>query len=653
MSRSFWLKIRKEISIWPGVTLPGIVIIGLVILFRLTGALQLLEWLTIDTFLRLRPSEPMDQRVVIIGINEEDIGEVGSYPIPDEEIASLLEKLQTYKPRVIGLDLIRDLPVNPGHQELVAIFQEWPNIIGIEKVLPHQIAPPPELPSAQVGFADTLIDKDGNVRRSLLGTPVDQGYQFSLSLRLAETYLQGEGITLENGIKDLQAMRFGTTELPRFLPNSGGYVRTDAGGVQVLLNYRSGQEPFLTLSLNDIKTGNFNPNLIRDRIIIIGMTAPSVKDFVHTSAIANLQPVGQIYGVEFHAHATSQILSAVLEQRVLLRTWSDPWEYLWIVAWGMLAISFARNNQSPWNNLLIVGVVSLGLVIVTYILIVRGWWIPVAPVLLVLTLNGIGLAAFSQYDRGLKSQIEVRQRTIEQAFNLIHNGPMQTLAYIRMHTQNQDLSQDELLSKLEEMRDETWEVAEYLKQDALTQEETIRLGNNQKLELQLPINKLFSEVCRETLERNFPYFDTLKVKAIKFEPIPERYLTIEHKRELCQFLEESLCNIGKHAQGVTRLSAIGSYKGSWYTLSIKDNGSGISSSRENRGTRQARSLEKQLGGKFKRERLSPRGTLCELTWPLVDKYWGLGRIRHSLKSLFRIAKGRRQRAEGRREVRRL
>ncbi|NEQ66374.1 MAG: CHASE2 domain-containing protein [Symploca sp. SIO2D2] len=638
MSQTLWRNISKKIAIWRGLTLPGVVVIGLVILLRLTGSLQLIEWITFDTFMRLRPAESIDERVVIVGIDEEDIQEVGSYPIPDQEIADLLQRLQTYKPRVIGLDLIRDLPVNPGHDKLVAIFEEWENIIGIEKVLPYQIAPPPNLPSEQVGFADTLIDRDGNVRRSLLGTPVKQGYQFSLSLRLAEIYLQTEGISLENGIQDLYAMRFGATELPRFLGNSGGYVGTDAGGVQVLLNYRSGREPFRTLSLNDIKTGNFNPNWIRDRIVIIGMTAPSVKDFVHTSAIANLKPVEQIYGVEFHAHATSQILSAVIDGRELLRTWSDPWEYLWILGWGFLSIGFAQLNQSPWKNMFGVAFASFGLVVIGYVLIVWGYWIPIAPALLVLGLNGVGLGAFYQYDRALRSQIDVRQRTIEQAFNLIHNGPMQTLAYIRMHTQNQDLSQDELLSRLEEMKDEIWAVAEYLKQDALTQEETICLGNNQKLELQLPINKLFSEVCRETLERNFPYFETLKVKAIKFEPIPEQYLSVEHKRELCQFLEESLCNIGKHAQGVTRLSAIGSRNGSWYTLSIKDNGSGIGSSTENRGTRQARNLQKQLRGKFKREYLYPRGTLCELTWPLESRRWDLGKIRYSLKPFLRCRK---------------
>ncbi len=50
------------------------------------------------------------------------------------------------------------------------------------------------------------------------------------------------------------------------------YVETDDFGVQVLLNFRSGQERFRTLSLNDIKTENFNPSWIRDRIRLTGVS---------------------------------------------------------------------------------------------------------------------------------------------------------------------------------------------------------------------------------------------------------------------------------------------------------------------------------------------------------------------------------------------
>ena len=641
MLSGIWSKIRKEFTIWSVAALPGIAAIGLVILVRLTGSLQLIEWITLDSFLRLRPSEPIDERVVIVGIDEEDIRRIRDYPIPDHEIAKLLRTLQKYQPRVIGLDIVRDIPVEPGHAELVAAFKDIKNLIAVEKVLPVPIQPPPGLRPEQIGFADVLSDDDGQVRRAILGTnrpEDDKKYAFSLPLRLAETYLKAEGIELSNGIRDREAMRFCSTELPRFFSNSGGYVRTDDFGVQVLLNYRNGRKRFRTLSLkkiNDIEAGKGNPNVLRDvlggHIVLIGVTAPSIKDLIDTSAIANLQPPGKIYGVEFHAHVASQIVSAVLDGRPVLKTWSQGWEYVWIVSWGVLAIYLGRLTKSPLKNLVYVAVVSLGLVGIGYAFIVGGWWIPVAPALLILVINGAILSAFYQYDRFLRSQIEIRQHTIERTFIVIHNGPLQTLANTLRHVQDQDLEQNRLLEELKNLNYEIREIGEYLKLEALDRKESLRLGSGLILDLKLPIRDLLYEVYSHTLQRNFPCFKTLKVKAYSFEPIEEQYLSLEQKRELCQFLEEALCNVGKHAQGLTRLSATGKQNEGWYTLTIKDNGAGIRSYSEGRGTKQCLNIARKLRGKFQRTFLAEKGTLCELTWPLAGKNWGLAQIGRRFK----------------------
>ncbi|MEG4801177.1 CHASE2 domain-containing protein [Microcoleus sp. ARI1-B5] len=648
MLPTIWSKIRKEFTIWSVGTLPGIVAIVLIVLVRLSGALQLIEWVTFDSFLRLRSSEPIEERIVIVGIDEADIRRIGTYPIPDREIAKLLRTLQKYQPRVIGLDMVRDLPVEPGHSELVATFKDIKNLKLVEKVIPISIKPPPDLPPEKIGFIDYLSDDDGKVRRAILGInrpENDKKYAFSLPLRLAETYLKAEGIKLSNGIRDRLAMRFGSTELPRFFPNSGGYAGADDFGVQLLLNYRNGQERFRTLSLqdiNDIEAAKGNSDVLRDtlgdRIVLIGITAPSIKDFVNTSAISNLQPPGKIYGVEFHAHVVSQIVSAVLDGRPVLKTWLQGWEYLWIVSWGILAIYLGRLTQSALKNLMYVAAASLGLVGISYAFIVAGWWVPVAPALLILIINGAILSNFYQYDRFLRFQIEIRQHTIERTFVLIHNGPLQTLANILRHVQDQDLEPNRLLEELKNLNWEIREVGDYLKLEALDRKESLRLGSGLILDLKIPIRDLLYEVYSHTLQRNFPSFKTLKVKAYSFEPIEEQYLSLEQKRELCQFLEESLCNVGKHAKKLTRLSATGKQNKGWYTLSIKDNGSSICSSSEGRGTKQCLNLAKKLKGKFKRTCLGEKGTLCELTWQITGRSWDFASIKRHLKT--KILKGR-------------
>ncbi len=628
MHRGIGRRIKEEIAIWRVGVLPGTAVIGLVTIVRLTGLLQSLEWLALDTFLRLRPEESVDERIVIVGINEVDIRSVGAYPIPDREIAALIRTLQKYQPRVIGLDIVRDLPVEPGHAELSAVFKESKNLIAIEKVLPDRIAPPPQLPPKQVGFSDVITDADGHLRRSLLGTPTPRGYKFSLSLCLAEAYLATQGIFLDNGIRDPNTMSFGKTELPRFLPNSGGYVGADAGGVQMLLNFRNGQERFRTLSLNDIKTEKFKPNWIRDRIVIIGVTSPGV-DIKNSSAISQSESnayagdtpgPGLIYGVEVQAHAASQIVNAVLDGRTLLRTWSDAWEYLWLLGWGILGVALSRLTQSPLKNLWSVGIGSTILISVSYILLVVGWWVPVAPAFLVLVINGVGLTAFYQYDQALRSRISERQFIIERTFDTIHNGPLQTLAKLLKRVREQDVPPKQLIEELEHLNHELRAVYESVQRESITQTESVHLGSTLALDLQDPIHEILYQVYSYTLERDFPCFKTLKVTIRKFDPIDQRHLSIEQKRGLCRFLEEALCNVGKHALGVTRLNVICTQKEGWCILSITDNGAGIGSHSEGRGTQQSKNLARQLRGKFTRSPVSPKGTLCELTWP-VARFW--------------------------------
>jgi CHASE2 domain-containing sensor protein len=71
--RNLGRKIKQEIQIWRVGALPGLFTIGVVIAARLTGSLQSLELATLDRFLRLRPPESIDSRILIVGVTEKDI----------------------------------------------------------------------------------------------------------------------------------------------------------------------------------------------------------------------------------------------------------------------------------------------------------------------------------------------------------------------------------------------------------------------------------------------------------------------------------------------------------------------------------------------------------------------------------------------------
>ncbi|MCW5312366.1 CHASE2 domain-containing protein [Nostoc sp. KVJ3] len=628
MRRRTWNRIYKEFGLWWLAAPPGIIVLIVTISIRIAGGMQYWEWMLLDTMLHLRPVEKHDERVVIVGIDEKDIEWVKQYPIPDQKIAELLTKLETYKPLAIGLDIFKNVPIEPGGKQLAQVLRSNSNIIGIEKILPpNETLPPQSLPPERVGFVDLLNDEDSKNRRYLLYTANSKNLnedKYSLALRLVIKYLNAQRINLETGKNDPNTIMIRGIELPRITPNFGGYVRADDGGLSILINFRNSNQPFDVVSLRDVFNGKVDVKSLRDRIVLVGNRNLSTGDVIYTSALPNLKLSGQIYGIDYHAHVISQILSTVIDNRPMLHSWGDIAEYVWILIWGFLPITIGRLTQSVWRNILGVSVAGFCLFGCGYIMLwVWGVWIPVAPGLLVLAVNGVGLSAFAfyQHDKFLRSQIKERQNTIDHTFSIIHNGPLQTLAYGLKHMRAEDIPYEQLLKQFEKLDWEIREIGEFLKLEALTTEESLRLGSGLILELNRPLHDLLYEVYSSTLERkDFETFKTLKVKIRNFDPIDDKYLCMEDKRGICLFLEEALCNVGKHAQGVKRVEASGVYSSDKYKLSVKDNGSGITSKLENKGTKHSKVLAKQLRGEFRRESFSPRGTICELSWKLKKEF---------------------------------
>ena len=231
-----WAKLRQQLWQWRGVLIAAPSVAGLVIGLRSAGLLQGLELAALDQFFRLRPQEPVDSRIVIVGINETDIRKAGQWPMSDAMLAKLLEKLKQQQPIAIGLDLYRDLPIEPGDQDLVKVFESTPNLIGIQKVVGNSyglaVNPPPTLSKlGQVGANDFVVDTDGKIRRSLLTLKDKSGNTIpSLATRLALTYLETKGIKLEVLNEAKQKYKLGKAIFTPFNAHDGGYSSADAGG---------------------------------------------------------------------------------------------------------------------------------------------------------------------------------------------------------------------------------------------------------------------------------------------------------------------------------------------------------------------------------------------------------------------------------------
>ncbi|MFP4104072.1 CHASE2 domain-containing protein [Coleofasciculus sp.] len=425
-----WATLRKQLWQWRGVFIAAPTVAGIVIGLRWAGWLQELELAALDQFFRWRPPEAVDSRIVIVEINEQDIQKLGNWPPSAQTLAQLLNILKQQQPRAIGLDLYRDLPVEPGHQELVEVFKSTPNLIGIRKVAGDgsgtAVNPPPVLNElGQIGANDLVVDSDGKIRRSLLslGTPSGDIIP-SFSTMLALTYLEAEGITLEPIDEAGTQYRLGQAIFTRFNKHDGGYVRTDAGGFQIISNFRNLGQGFQSISFTDVLEGKIPKDWGRDRVILIGITGESVADNFFTPYSRGL--VSRSAGVEIHADVVSQMLSAALEGRPLIQVWSEPWEILWIVAWTVVGaiLTWGQRYQGGVTLRSPIKVVSLifvggGLVGGCYWAFLQGWWIPVVPPVLGLTGSAIAIIGYIAYGAGQMRQIFGRYVTDAVVANLL------------------------------------------------------------------------------------------------------------------------------------------------------------------------------------------------------------------------------------------
>jgi CHASE2 domain-containing sensor protein len=310
----------------------------LVMGMRSLGVWQSWEFQTFDWFGRSRQSEEPDQRLLLVQITRQDIANLGNeYPLHDRTMRQLLQALDQYQPQLIGLDIYRDRPEGKGQAELIEYLKTRDRVIPIcthpNQNDPEGISPPPQIPDKRLGFSDVITDSDSIVRRHLLAMnppqPSNCSAYYAFSSQIALRYLQNQGFSVD--FSTAKQWQIGGIRFNILNSNPGFYTTSQVKSHQIMLNYRRTEEIAPTVTLTQVLNHQVNPALIHNKIILIGVTDPSVKDYFKT-------PDNQeIRGLHLHAHKISQLISAVTDKRPLLQF--PPWwiESLWIGTWALSA----------------------------------------------------------------------------------------------------------------------------------------------------------------------------------------------------------------------------------------------------------------------------------------------------------------------------
>ncbi len=382
----------------PKILLSAITITGVVWGVRSLGGLEAWELKAYDHFMQMQPEQGLDERLLLIKITEQDVQsqppeERQGYPLSERSLALLVEKLEQYQPRVIGLHLFRETPINPQHQTLINALKNKDNFFAICRygdLTNPGVNPSPEIPLERQGFSNIVVDSDSIIRRHLLSVGAASSCQtrFSLSWKLAERYLRDENIISETTSDG--KLKLGKVIFNILAQGSGAYqAGLDWRGHQIMLNYRKTSQIARQVTLSEILADKVKPEWIRDRIIIVGITAASFNDhhWLTPYSYSN-QPIQKMTGIEVQAQMVSQILSTVLDDQPLIWWFPDWGEAIFILGWSILGGLIGGKMKLPQSFIITIGTTFILLYISCWGLFLFGGWIPFVPSALVLVLTG-------------------------------------------------------------------------------------------------------------------------------------------------------------------------------------------------------------------------------------------------------------------------
>ncbi|MDJ0618429.1 MAG: CHASE2 domain-containing serine/threonine-protein kinase [Calothrix sp. MO_192.B10] len=378
-----------------------------------------------DQMLRLRTPEKPDPRIVVVTINETDLITT-TWPLPDKTINQLLTKIESFGPRVIGLNIYR-----PGQKNFGAGLKNPQLLIGLCKMSSlkePEISPPDNFPIVNIGFGDVMTDDDGILRRALLFASSNDKKcttDFSFASLLAIDYLKKQNIDYK--FLDNNNFQLGKIIFPKLTPDSGSYEDLDAGGYQILLNYRHPNRLARKVTLTQVVNNQVKPEIFKDKLVIIGTTAASVHPGFYTPYGADPNQPARMPAVLIHAQIASQLLSNVLDGRSLIRYWPQWAETIWIFGWSLFGGIIIWRWRHPLPLAIVGGTAFICLVGIGVVSFFQAIWIPVIPPMLALGFTVISVMGYTSYRTQQDSQkiiiqVEKQKEAIEQLNTILNSN---------------------------------------------------------------------------------------------------------------------------------------------------------------------------------------------------------------------------------------
>ena len=252
-----------------------------------------------------RSAHAADERILVVAVDEKSLAELGRWPWSRRIHAQLIDALSGSGAKVVALDLLLSEPalydpegdallaqaLGRSHKVVLPVFAEPQQQNGaLVELLP---IPECAASAATLGHVDMALDSDGVARsmflRAGLGTP------HWPSLALAMHQLGSEPTTTERKLPGLRNPQAGKASPQQWVRDH-----------EVLVPYVNPPDAFKRVSYSDVLNGRIPAAVLKDRWILVGVTAAGMGGDVATPGWHANAP--RLSGVDYQANALNMLL---------------------------------------------------------------------------------------------------------------------------------------------------------------------------------------------------------------------------------------------------------------------------------------------------------------------------------------------------------
>jgi adenylate cyclase len=307
--------------------------------------------------------EPPSPNIVIVGIDDATLKTYGKWSEWQRKLhAQAIDNLNKAGARVIGLDILFtdtsvDDPVlaqaieNAGNVVLPVVGVEplpsnEDEVTYEDFLLPTE---PLQQASINLGHANMVSDGDGVVRRLPLVARDDSGQTYpAFILAILNTFFSKPPV--EEYLMQGNKLHLLDRDIP-----------VDASG-SLRINFTSGAESYIQLSYGDVIAGNFDPSVVKHKVVLVGMTATGELDAWKTPILKSRMP-----GVWIHANA----IDTILRQRFLVDTRGDTSLLVMLFLVVIAGLTLPR-LKLKWGGMLVSGLFA-GYLVVVFLVFDNGY----------------------------------------------------------------------------------------------------------------------------------------------------------------------------------------------------------------------------------------------------------------------------------------